>query len=1316
MKDIRLFINGQQVEFKTDPQILFNYKVTELQNPTIIRNSFSKSIEIPSTPTNDNIFNHFWNLERVQEGSAFNAMLKVPFTLYYDSNIVESGYAKLDTIKGTKNNLTYSIVLYGSLGEFLYNLNYADGASDKKTLASLIYTDVNHPSEPDLNFIINKETINDAWDAIMGTGSETPDDKWNVINFAPCYNGKPDYDADKVLINNFNLNKNIYKTRIEEDKIVYTPYIGGQPDANGYSVGELSEELTEWETFDLRSYMQRPVVSVKRIINACTMPENNGGWQVMLDSHFFNSNNPYYEDAWMTLPMLKDLEVTNSSGGTITGATITRENNLSRFYNINYTTTMTKIKNVKMRVSVHFNGSNPAGGALYTENQLNISTGLHLFDEYHWVKKMSHNSGVIMQLYAMDVNGNVVAVSNAVILSGQREGANGGNIEQKFYKESQHPDVDPQVYKFYQGHFRRNGSDYVFCDTGGHPLSVEFTLNTDVEFGSLQMKIMTPFSEKIIYAWAGSYGENDGNKDTFSLYQAQYSQASGNYTASQARALNRVTGSLSYVVDSITAETITIEDIFSNTAIPRNKLLKTSFTPSEFLISYCKLFGLYLYRDPSERSSDEGKYPKGVIHIYDRDTFYTEEFMDLKYLIDYNKTLTITPTNAASKWYRFAVEPIESQTGADYKDTYGSEYGSQMINTGYNFDSNTTDLYDGNVFKSGVMVREKDKYFVTPIDGIPVYTWNGMKYSLFHRDYEQKELNSYEIEQDVAKLGVHYNINNLDLDYFDALPKLQCHTKDNEASDGSNVLLFFKGMQALNGQLGNVNYWITDDLMDMISLNDGVCHILTNDEYDTNGNRIAIKTNILPSFTRDLINFGVQEGNIVNSWNFGHPMATFVPNTYTTKGDSIYDKSWKSFINDVYDVDSRKLQCYVRIEDNPKVSLLRKYFWFDNSIWRLNEIKDWNISSNEPVLCEFIKVKDTRAYTLSAITSTGIENIVLDQDKIAQSGGTITGTIYLQSGGRWYSPDDSGRITGRDASGNTYTLDGALTPYTGSGENTPISIVVPANWEASQIIWDVRVEDDFDNWLSATFVQEMRSIASLQFVSGTSAVNVSKEGGYVNLYYMYYFRPAGATNPTMTYSGDWIRPTNYTGPVPKQIKVYFDENTDTNPRTATITLTALGSNGETLTATATITQEGRAADGSVSWDSPIEYVESGAGQTMVGISWDNIDTSTLTASTWAGYGNYKWARADIDVFHSAVTITYEENDTIADRTIEVDLYGDDFNGSVHSAVLMVHQENGSNTIDVEKDYINWCFNRSNVTERFGVSGAGTTYTITIQDD
>ena len=72
--------------------------------------------------------------------------------------------------------------------------------------------------------------------------------------------------------------------------VTYTPRFG-------YAMGELGNDMTSLEMRDLRSWMQTPVLRIKSLIAACCDPTKNGGWTVNLDSNFFNSSNPYYEDA-----------------------------------------------------------------------------------------------------------------------------------------------------------------------------------------------------------------------------------------------------------------------------------------------------------------------------------------------------------------------------------------------------------------------------------------------------------------------------------------------------------------------------------------------------------------------------------------------------------------------------------------------------------------------------------------------------------------------------------------------------------------------------------------------------------------------------------------------------------------------------------------------------------------------------------------------------------------------------------------------------------------------------------------------------------
>ena len=161
--------------------------------------------------------------------------------------------------------------------------------------------------------------------------------------------------------------------------------------------------------------------------------------------------------------------------------------------------------------------------------------------------------------------------------------------------------------------------------------------------------------------------------------------------------------------------------------------------------------------------------------------------------------MTITPTLAGSKWYLFDQDPVESDAGIAYKRTYGYNYGRQLVNTNYNFDNNTTNLLDNSVFKSGIMVREKDKYFAMPYRDAPIYAWNGMKYSLFAPG--ENGWDDVEIEIPTIKLSNSVDINSLGLRGYDCMTKLQCHSDDNSGTDGAGVLPGAEGFAQIPGRL-----------------------------------------------------------------------------------------------------------------------------------------------------------------------------------------------------------------------------------------------------------------------------------------------------------------------------------------------------------------------------------------------------------------------------------------------------------------------------------------------------------------------------------
>lgn len=315
-QQINLFIEDREVEFSQPPQILYNYKEKELRNPTIVKNSFSKSIEIEGTPTNNDIFGHIWNLERSQYygaggGVTFNPSRRADFKLYVNSELYERGYCKLDNIVKTGNDVKYQISLFGGIGSFLYGLQNRDGDTEAKlSLADLDFVDDDYNSL-DLDFNITKETVQEAWQQLDRQIDDK--DKWEVINFAVTAEGVPDnFSADRVLFNS-NGNFNLFPVSSGD----YRTILNGNTAATGYCMLESKKPLTMDTSFDLRSYLLRPVLSIEAFFRAIRMPQNNGGYDIQLDNHFFYYNNPYYHRAFLTLPRLRELNIERGTSTTV---------------------------------------------------------------------------------------------------------------------------------------------------------------------------------------------------------------------------------------------------------------------------------------------------------------------------------------------------------------------------------------------------------------------------------------------------------------------------------------------------------------------------------------------------------------------------------------------------------------------------------------------------------------------------------------------------------------------------------------------------------------------------------------------------------------------------------------------------------------------------------------------------------------------------------------------------------------------------------------------------------------------------------------
>ena len=373
------------------------------------------------------------------------------------------------------------------------------------------------------------------------------------------------------------------------------------------------------------------------------------------------------------------------------------------------------------------------------------------------------------------------------------------------------------------------------------------------------------------------------------------------------------------------------------------KVLEASVSPGELLISYAKVFGLcFLYESGQKR-----------VTIMDRATFYrNQDTIDLSDRIDAGSGIEFDPLVADALYYQFGEKVFGTYAG-QYLEKYGIPYGAKKVNTGYEFNSESSILTKDITFASGIDVMEFNRMFV--------WRWlrfeSGFKETFVLPAYEKVTVKMYSdpvgenddrktVDVPVEAVDTDLAFDNKEYDFGDWLPKVQAH-KDNKPEDAAYTLVFFEGMKHVAKE-----YWLTNDTYEMLSINqDKPCWNLTG---------TGITLTYLPSFRRDY----VDNGKVIASWDWGEPRERAVPGITSAPTAPIYDKYWKRYIADLYDNDTKVMKCKVNLRGlQVNQGLLRCPFWYNGAIWRLNKIVNHSLTTFDDTECEFVKIQDINNYT-----------------------------------------------------------------------------------------------------------------------------------------------------------------------------------------------------------------------------------------------------------------------------------------------------------------------------------------------------------------
>lgn len=941
MSAVSLYLGGEAVDISSeDAGIKLTYQLTDLTAPTAVLNSFSKTVSLKGTPTNNSIMRHCWRVD----ATGFDAQSRVDMALYQGSDLLAKGYAKLDSIsRSASGEYTYSLTLYGGLGAMLYNLKYLADGKSKRTLADLIWS-ADRPLGMDLSFKVNATNVKAAWDA-LAAGTTTG--KWSYINFAPMYNGVPSaLDAGKVLMEyDHNLLLGGFKKTTED---------GAKTLVDGYLMAEAPEDLTEWATRDLRSYLQRPVVKLSRVIEACCNPWNNGGWEVELDPTFFCDNNPYYAKAWMTLPMLSkgDGEAT-----TVQATDLTLTQSGDHLWTAGWTGggVGKDGATLNVRLAVTADGTT---SQLYTTRRLTSSNA-----QAGAVTDYSATCGICLQLLAYN-GSKLVSSSPLVYLQSTVPdgGMAGGSAAMAATFANLSPAVDiTSTVEYIGGSFVYNtgGSRHLWTTSAG-ATSIPLTLQTSAVYDKLVLKAAVISSERVTQNVTGTQTRKAIEQSAPLLWPSTTAVTSAFKTWATARetGLASDTGLRPDPVSLALTESADSEFI-SGTTIQPSQLFPSDLTPADLLLSYCKTFGLMIVQDltaESRQASSTGgdgwdilRYDyAGTLRIVQRGTFYDRStVVDLTDIADLSRAASLTPRTAESRYYTFAPEAI-GQTAEDWQDANGdATYGGQTLDTGYQFDNAETSALDTSL-KAAAEAYILSKWHVPNKDGVPYWCWRALKYSLYSETGDG-EYESEELTHDTAVVKAK-SINGDGIVQGSLFP-LVGMSSGGSATDGC-CLVFYKGHTPVEQ-----TYELTDDLALMATLNDGKpCWLWTMSD--------GIAVTVIPVFGRNIYGEDA-EGNktIAHTLEMGQMDGVETGAKIFEDGATVYDAYHADYYGDLYSRDGRVLTLYVRVKGafDPQTWLSR-FYWWRGAMWRLNKVSEWSPTSEKPVKMELIKVQDISNY------------------------------------------------------------------------------------------------------------------------------------------------------------------------------------------------------------------------------------------------------------------------------------------------------------------------------------------------------------------
>lgn len=934
---IDLLINSNPVTLPDSGiSMLFQRQRTDYTNPTIVRNSFTKTIKLPGTSGNDYIFSQLWKLDKcVKENwGDFSPALREPFLLLKDGNLVEQGYVKLNNIIYDGDEHSYEITLYGELGNLLYGLSYnIDEETDEVTPLTLADLDY------DFNgFTINKELIETAWKRLDGD-QETEGDEYKIfdtINFMVSYDGVPSANffdpksmwcsvdrTASVYWKDTLYDGNNFPSSITDGGVTYSTIdtmVSRMDPDDHYGLLDLKKEMSALEARDLRSYLLRPVINIKKVFEAIgNYIQDKFGYELDMSDSFFSDYN--FRSTWITLSMLYEIDPDVETGTVFTKRKLLSNTSSPASYLISY------CKTYGIYLDVDF-----------FAKKLVLTRLPNFFDA-------DKASNLKVDL-SKDVKITPLSFDKASYTFDYGEG------DGQFYKKFK------DTYGIQYGSKKVNTGYRFDASTAPYIDNNVFRQAVDSIDQSAYYRYPFGVSNNVLFAYPGPLTD-DANRPTYKLFDVDTYRQTGEVKTIDGE---MKMGSWWQNYNNSAIYNISTSGYqFMNVwwAGLRENVWQDGFPKVQFHSDDNK--GVdgkdVLVKFTGFRQVNYGRLTKTTDRIYwNQDTYsdYSIDATKVNYLLsdDYwllkdvlgKNAYYDCPAPADGYGYNYIKVinrlPQFCRGSYSYLMDYGNVPGFYVVGfTGYTIDGT-----------SNVAVLKYNANYVTAISAS-----SGRQYSYFTNNTID-ENHRYFIAASVKTSSASTIKTGNDYAYPDIVGSTKIDSRDLQYSE--NAQLVASIVETPNTRLNQITALSTYDLASGVSYETYYLVI-----YDLTEMGMADK---LTTVDAAIQYFNVTDRTVGYTYelsdtlDFGVSREMYVPTCSYRQNIGIYNEYWRKYIADVYSINTRVMECYCFLDNIDEV--FREFYYYDNCIWILSKVTDWNM---ETKYCKgtFIKVNNISNYT-----------------------------------------------------------------------------------------------------------------------------------------------------------------------------------------------------------------------------------------------------------------------------------------------------------------------------------------------------------------